>query len=70
MSRKAEELNIRNLKKLIDAGHSQQHVVETAIANHWQGLYAPKGGNKDGWNELSTAEEIDAHLQRKHGKAE
>lgn len=42
MTEDGARLSIRSLEKLRGLGHEPQDVIENAIANAWQGLYAPK----------------------------
>lgn len=41
---RAMTLLVRELKRIIDQGYSQQEVIENSIKNCWQDFYAPKRG--------------------------
>lgn len=41
-------LSIKTLGRLRDEGHAPEDVIENAIANAWQGLYAPRNGSSGG----------------------
>ena len=47
MTERAELLAIAKLKRLVDAGHSQERVVEQSIEMGWKGLFAVKDGVAD-----------------------
>lgn len=42
---RAKQLLIKDLEKLKGQGHDPQSIIELAIKNSWQGLYAPKEAN-------------------------
>lgn len=46
MSAKAAEYTIRSIEKLRRQGHDPRALIELAIMSGWQGIYAPKGGQK------------------------
>jgi hypothetical protein len=69
LSQRAAELTIAKIVKLRLAGHDAKTLIENAIENGWQGIYAPRtekpNANRTSGRKLSAVEQVEQAIRER-----